>query len=230
MYNAKKTQMKRTILLISLMTVLSFLFVECKKNCNSKELDDKTFTDMERNIVPYNGSETLIFKNSIGDSLVFIGQGRTSKMDNRVEFPDHDEDECAGNTRNAESNQVSFKCGNTDSIIRIALDFWRPFDNDENIKLIDFSYSSIGYVSSNYFYGTYMFYSDTLVSPTNAWQNFYLITAYYNSLTLINKTYQRVYELSFFNSYGRTLYYNIIQGVVGYKESSGTIWYLDRIN
>ncbi len=225
--------MRKIVLLLGIVSLSSFLFIQCKKDCNSKELDDKIFTDIELDVVPYNGAETLVFKNSNGDSMVFSGQGRSSTMVRRVANPDHDEDECAGDYRNTESNIVKFKHG-IDTIMSIELGFYRPFGDDENMKNIDFRYYKEN-LNYSYFYGNYRFFaktsnSDTIEGLSFYGYSYYFITNYYSSLTLVNKTYTRVYELTYFNSFGFSLFYSVVQGLVGYKESTGTIWYLDRIN
>jgi hypothetical protein len=230
MYNANEKIMRKTVLLLALVSLSSFLFIQCKKDCNSKQLDDKYFTAQELAIVPYNGTEILVYKNSDGDSICFTGQGRISRMDARVSNPDHDQEECAGDKRNAEDNFVTFKSGNTDTIISVGLYFPRPFDDYENLKTINFTCS----FTTNHFYGHYGFYGDTIANHYlyldfyNS--DYYFISGYFSALTLINRTYYRVYELKDFNynGFGNTLYYNVMQGIVGYKESTGTIWYLDR--
>jgi len=229
MYNANDKIMRKTVLLLLFVTITMLMFVQCKK-CKSKQLDDKNFTDLERQIIPYNGTETLVFKNLNGDSICFTGQGRTTRMNSNVEYPDHHEDECAGDRRNSESINVTFRCGNTDSTISIVLYFIKPFGEFENLKIIIFDCSNI----FDNFYAIYGFYGDTILNTHlyyDCTYNYnYNITGYFNSLTLANKTYSNVYEFMIFNGHGRTLYYTRLQGIVGCKEMSGIIWYLDRIN
>lgn len=225
--------MRRTFLLLLLVIVSLLLCVQCNKHCNSEQLDDLYFTAKELAVVPYQGTETLVFKNSNGDSICFTGQGRTSHMDARVSNTEPEDDECFGDTRNAEDNAVVFKSGNTDSIISVHLYFPHPFANYEALKTISFHYGYKATYNVDLFHGTYGFFGDSIANayPYNTYFYYvdYFISGYYSSLTLVNKTYTRVYELMYYNGQGKVLYYNVTQGIVGYKESSGIIWYLDSV-
>ena len=55
MYNANHKIMRKIVLIFALVSLSSLLFIQCKKDCNSKQLDDKYFTAQELAIVPYNG-------------------------------------------------------------------------------------------------------------------------------------------------------------------------------
>ena len=49
-----------------------FILSTCNKDkCNQHEIANLTFTNGDRSIIPYTGKEILIFKNTLGDSIVF---------------------------------------------------------------------------------------------------------------------------------------------------------------
>ena len=58
--------MKFFILILTFFTILIMAFSSCKKNCESNNLGNVSFTPTDLQIVPYKGTETLIFKDSLG--------------------------------------------------------------------------------------------------------------------------------------------------------------------
>lgn len=218
--------MKKTVLIIISGILFSLLFAQCKKECNSTQIEDKTFTVQQLAIVPYDGTETLVFKNLQGDSICFTGQGRASEMSLKYSNPDAGEDDCIGNYRNTETNSVKFNCG-TDSLISLKLYFPFPFNELESLTVIRIAFC-------DQFNAAYSFYGDT-INNYNLYYSYYgyscpdFVSGYYSDISFGDKTFHAVYELMFYNSQGKTLYYSVSQGIVAYKESSGTIWYLDKM-
>jgi hypothetical protein len=199
--------------------------MRCGK-CREKELSDKKFTTSELSILPYNGTETLTFKDSIGDSVCYYGQGRKDEMDitHEAEYP-NDAGCYDGGYRQVESVSVDFH-HNPDTTFNIRLFFYHPFGDMENDKYIDFTFSG------GVFACPYSFEAGTIMKPKlSGWNDFY-VAAIYNSLTLVNKTYSNVYELKRYHvaNYPQMLtsvYYSISKGIVGFKKKSGETWYLD---
>ena len=70
MHNAIKTTMNKRILTPIFISFFFLTFIQCKK-CDPKELGVAFFSQTDLNIVPYIGTETLIFKDSIGDTIGF---------------------------------------------------------------------------------------------------------------------------------------------------------------
>lgn len=224
--------MKRTVFLLIVMVLSSLLFVQCKK-CKTEELSDKNFTAEDLAIVPYNGTEKLTFKNEVGDSICFTGQGRSSTMNVTYEVRDWDGEECHGDHRMVEFNKIEFTCDNADTTIAVYLRFHHPFNETENEKHILIEWEHSDNNASPEFFGIYTFYSDTIKSPESYPDSYYgIILNYYGSyypLHIGNKTFTRVYEMTYFDSFGFSIYYSVSQGIVGFKERSGTVWYLDRM-
>jgi hypothetical protein len=217
--------MNKTIL--SLLFLLSTLtFVKCDR-CRQKKLSDKKFTQEELNVAPYNGFEELIFRDSIGNSIYFTGQGRTSTMQLIHETWDWDGEECPGDNRQVERVDFSFNINHsTDTTLLLSLLFIHPFNEYENDKYIRFAFDNIG------FSGIYSFEAGIIMNPKYpAWSDSY-IPAFYDTLTIFNKTFYSVFELKN-NYYGNepndllSVYYSISRGIIGFKKGSGTTWYLD---
>lgn len=62
------------------------MFIQCKRDCNTEKLGDFRFSQADLKIVPYNGFENLIFKDSNGDMVSMhpeVSTGRLYTHDNR---------------------------------------------------------------------------------------------------------------------------------------------------
>lgn len=67
-------------ILIIIVVSLTLLNAQCKNDCESKKIGDLNFTQDELNIVPYNGTETLVFRDSLNDSILYNGNSRETKI------------------------------------------------------------------------------------------------------------------------------------------------------
>ena len=211
-----------------------FIFIGCRKK--PTQLPDKRFTQSELNILPYIGTETLTFKNIAGDSVLYTGQGKKSNLYMVHELnQDYEENRGKGDFRNVETVYLSFKKTNSNATIDIYLSFPHPFNERENEKnmSIKFNYYDI---NSFMFNGTYLFEAGSIMS-LNHTQYYYIsyVTAYHDSLTLANRTYYHVFEMTrdvsdilpqYQDIQITNLYYSSLEGIVGYKIKTGAIWYL----
>jgi len=222
--------MKNSIL-IPAMVLFAFLFVQCKR-CKQAELSDKKFTQEELNILPYTGNEKLVFKDSQDDSVCYTGQGRVSTMKLNHAVMDWDGEECQGDYRQVEWNEIKFKSDSSDTTISISIYFYHPFNDYENDKMILFDFSYPNPNGQAMLHSVYSFEAGSLMDSKHGQGHYVYVSAFHNTITLGNNTYSSVYELR--NSYYEnqpldvtTLYYSLLKGIVGYKKISGTIWYLN---
>jgi hypothetical protein len=227
--------MKRTLLLM-LFLLSAFTLMRCKR-CKQEELPDKKFTQQEQAIIPYAGSETLTFKDSSGDSVCYTGQGRISTMNLNHEVMDWDGEECQGDYRQIESVSLNYKGTNSDTTIGFRMRFYHAFNDYENDKIFSLSISYSTPNMENIFYGSFSFELNTLINNIHGQlplQSY--ISAFHDTLTILNKKYYSVYELTWDTSnilpqyqhlFVSSVYYSISQGLVGYKKTTGAIWYLD---
>jgi hypothetical protein len=230
MYNANDRIMRRTFLLFTIIIFVA-LFDSCD-HCNDT-LDDKNFTLDEINIVPYTGNETIVLKDSVGDSICLTGQGRRSAMIYRSSNPEYDNNDCSTDYRNSEVVYFDYKFADMpDTTFSIWLDFYRPFYDKENVKdFTIFFYDKSGNDGGHsIFSATYTFEVNSLMNPVSGSYFTSYISEFYNTFTLLNKTFTSVYEFRnpYFGSF--SVYYSIDQGLIGYIDSAGTKWYLDKIN
>ena len=77
-------------LIFLLLLSLLFINTSCKTKCKDEASLTKTsnLTPEQKNIVPYNGLDTLRFSSSSGDTAIFYGQGRTTYY--KTEYPNDD--------------------------------------------------------------------------------------------------------------------------------------------
>lgn len=211
--------------MIIIVASLSLLSTQCHKDCVSEKLGEIRFTQNELNIVPYDGTETLVFKDSINDSIIYIGTGRNSKytFDVRHEFPDNYE--CPGNYYNTEINYTKFE-GTNNSKILIDLYMDSPFlGNLKKYIYIRISYNNI---DTWYFDGEMIFDATNVqnASPSNA-----CVLAFNDSLIIGSNTFFNVYTLMQIilpNNLKnlQVIYYTFSNGIVGFKTEEGHLWYL----
>ena len=137
--------MKRKIL-FPIITIISLLiFIQCKK-CHNKFLGNIDFTQTDLNIVPYNGTENIIFKDSIGDSLYFHSGFRQVGAYQKVPIHSYEQDQCEPDFYYYANNYTYFKEGNND----FGLDLELSFMNYGSIKSF---HLQIHYADSqNWFY------------------------------------------------------------------------------
>ena len=81
------------------------------------------------NIIPYKGNETLIFKDSIGDSLVYEAEGRSSGMYRYYRDPSNVGYKGASDYYDYERNTTNFKHGSN-----LIIEFSNPFLSNKIMK------------------------------------------------------------------------------------------------
>ena len=220
-------------ILVAIVLVFTFAFVQCKKKeCVTENLGEIHFTQNELNIVPYNGTETLIFKDSINDSIIFTGKMRYSDSFNIWEFPN--DYECLGKYYNTESNYTKFEGVNSTKIyiyLYMGSPFLQDFIKKMNIEI---------FINSDtcYFYGTLAFNPtnifNTIPAENNLPANAYVL-AFNSSLSIGPNIFNNVYTLKQIDPPHlpsknlQYVYYTISDGVVGFKTEEGHLWYLENL-
>ena len=247
LFNLKLNIMRNLILISVLITFNILLLSSCKK-CVQNNLGNVTFNPTDLKLIPYKGTETLTFKDSLGNTLIFTGQGR--KTDNyqqqwfqcpNGDCPGAGGESCTGNYFSTEGDWTEFINRNSQYFFRqqigLSMDRGNPFhQNIKKLFTIDFSYNDN---SINWeFYAVSFYFNDTLINqPYDATISKF---SYKNNLTIGSKKFNSVYILEQFTipssttndpqKYGNLQYvfYTIKDGIVGFKEKDSKTWYLSN--
>jgi len=229
--------MKKNILFLAFLAIaLSslFFFIQCHKGCESKYLGELKFSPTDLAIVPYNGTEHLIFRDSLGDSICYDSTSiRSSQYYYRIN--DFSNDKCPGNFYNCELNYTDFVGYNYFTNISTDVHF-NPFST--NMK--KYIYISICYLKTQkwYFEGYFNFdnlklYDITVsdIYTSGALAPFASISSFNDSLIVGPRKFYDVYKLKQIikpDKIGNIqfVYYTISNGIVGFKTEEGHMWYL----
>jgi hypothetical protein len=214
----------KKIIFISVIA-LTLLSARCNKDCESEKLGELVFTQDELNIVPYNGTETLVYKDSLNDSIVYTGAFRKSNEITYYQNYNTPASNCPGNYYKAYDNITQFN-GQNNSIINIALSITSPFLGNIEKKMG----IAISFINSDtlYFNGVFAFNPTGIfnITPSNA-----IVLSYNDSLILGPKIFYNVYTVKQVHEFSpstnfQILYYTNINGIVGLKKEDGHLWYL----
>lgn len=181
--------------------------------------------------MPYPTADTLIFKSTEGDSIIFIYRGRSSMMKTYYEHPDNPSG-YQGNFYNCEVNSSGFVSPNSDYLF-FNLHYLDPFLGNAGLK-----YFNIGVMTSNsgscIFSAEFRFEADTLISymPDSAFRTGGYVKGLYNTLTIGPRLFENVYELigptltNYCPVFISMVYYSIAEGIVGFTQNTGKTWFL----
>jgi len=213
----------KIVILFVVFSLTSVTFSSCNK-CKSKNFGTITFSQTDLNILPYNGAEKLIFKDSLNDSIIFNGKDRSSNFGN-ISY-EHYHEYCAGDYVNSEINFTQFRIDDNDYGCRISLSIIDPFVSphlkDMNLTII---YKKGG---EWFFEGSFDFNEQKLTgicySPNS-------VEGLVDTLTLGPKVFNNVYTLvqnedPFGLDNLKTVYYSVSKGIVGFKSKDEHLWYL----
>lgn len=187
------------------------------------------FTENDLKIVPYTGLETLIFKDSVGDSLTMqkaYKTGRFSLYNNKYYEHYFDEGECVPNFYFVERNFTAF-C-NKDTTAHIETDIYidNPFaDSLKKHIAIEVSFQD----SQHWYFSGSFFFNSNALYDREPQESF--IVQYNDSLIIGSKVFKKVYTLQQLKDpYGlknlQYVYYSLIDGVVGFKTKDGHLLFL----
>jgi hypothetical protein len=209
--------MKRFIFLFLFTLTLPFGFVHCD-SCRSELLGYKEFTQSDLSIIPYNGSETLIFKDSLNDTMSFSNGKRYSTYTELMH--EHPENyDCLGNYYRCQTNYTSFIQTGGHGSLDFRLFFYDIFHStDSKYFSIQLYYAKS---DSGSFSGAFLFNQNNILETNPNYGNSPDLTA---SMVLGPKTFSMVYTFKFDNQ--KIIYYSFSKGVVGFKTAKGHLWYL----
>jgi hypothetical protein len=216
--------MKRLVFLQLLVGFALLLFVGCK-DCNPKELGTINLSQTDLSILPYVGSELIVFKDSVGDSICFkSNSGRKSYF---MQWPEHsfEQNQCMPDFYYVESNEVKYDVVGTYGFLKIELYFNNGVSNiKKNIKITiayndsqdrsficSYRFDALEISVSSYGDSGVALYNDSLMVGPNKLPDIYTMMHNYNPIGTGNQN---------------KVYYNIIRGIVGFKSSDGHLWYL----
>jgi len=223
----------RKLINLNLFAIICILFTNCNK-CTQQQIAYLQFSSEELNINPYSGNEILIFKDSVGDSVVFPKGIRNTEVSKHYQFDeqtaDLDHHGCQGDYYYKSTNSTikHFATGNI--LLDIKLSFYYTFSNPSTDRCFNL-YFSFDSISNFCFQGYYKFKPDSLITDPLSGD---AVVIYYKSLTIGPKTFQNVYQLSGDKlSVGQewlpTAFYSMQSGLVGFKTNLGRIWYFDKL-
>jgi len=227
MHNAKRAIMRKKTLLLIMLIVTLITFTQCNK-CKSKKLGYIQLSQTDLNIVPYNETETLNFKDSIGNTIQFLGEYSQTQNNPQYENASSDPD-CPGNYYDVEEHSVRFNSALISGHIWLYMIQYPSFSNEDIQKLlfITTEYQDTQYWSFNCFFE---FYELKLYNSTSSRGS---ILTFNDSLVVGQNKYYSVYTLNqstAVTGYAnlKTLYYSINNGIIGFKTDQGHLWYLDN--
>tara|TARA_B100000809_G_scaffold127834_1_gene125983 strand:- start:426 stop:1082 length:657 start_codon:yes stop_codon:yes gene_type:complete len=218
--------MKQPLLNIILLSSIFLIFSQCKKeNVDPEQIEENVgikrgeikLSNAELNIVPYLINDTVIFKDSLGNTLIFQVESRQTHLGRVYKNGGTDS---STDYYDIEALTVSLSDNNMNNIM-LRLSAPLPYYcSNQNINKnhfvvsthMDGSASFNGYIDTTDFYFTIQGVS----------------IPFHNTLTLINNTYNSVYEFNYSQNGSSITYYNKTEGIVGFKMEDGTIWYLDN--
>jgi hypothetical protein len=214
--------MKRTLFAVIIICFCFSLFINCKKE--GKDLGPVSFTAQDLQIIPYKGGEIVFMLDSLGDTLLYtLGPRWTGYYDVRNDSV-QSKKSIYENYYNVEMARASATGG-----FDITLSFSDPFVSPIEKYFTINTFNTFGMDSAmsliNPFTGKWGFDAGKLfaLSGTNSSP-----ISYYDTLTIINKTFYSVYGLSqilnssdsLYNTIS-TVYYSVQQGFVGVQTSQG---------
>ena len=204
----------------SVMLLLLFVLLSgCKKEKGEYLLGDL------KNQNPFTGTETIIYCDNNGDSIIFYGKGRfaylfeSSSQDNPSYYYINERDEC------------SFVVNNDD--FNISINLTTRYDRGANI---DLTFTHIVHPDS----GTCKSHSSCIYALP-LFENYQNTNCYIDSLLVLNKYYYYVfvdsdlnysgtYEYGCINKYRvSALYYTTTQGIIKLDFEDNTSWQLESI-
>jgi hypothetical protein len=211
--------MKKIFFLLTLITFYILIFNSCKKNCESENLGTFKFTSTDLQIIPYQGKDSLIFSDSLGNLITYNGIGRGSVEDYHDQYPNlnNNPNFCIGDYFYTESNEIDLFGKNYPFGITIDLDMDSGSSFGQNIKKffsLGISYEDIKF----WHFGILINFDGLKLIDSNI--------SLKDSLKIGPKTFYSVYVLTQNNDNLKTVFYTISQGVVGFRTNNGHTSYL----
>jgi hypothetical protein len=208
--------------------------LEKKEKKYGKLIDTIRLSQAERNIIPYNLNDTIVFRDSLGNSRMLIVNQQHSSF-GRYYF--------GGGTNNAtdfyDVEHVHLLLSEADDYT-ISIYLYAPLPtyvsnqpvNKNKLIILMYGPNDSTDMGNNFISAvdTLDFYYTVQNSNLN------IAISYYPTLTVLSGTYNSVYLLTCnqtfppsYSSYDypQKLYYNKSQGIVGFRMKNGKRWYLN---
>jgi hypothetical protein len=216
--------MKKIIFILIMALFCIAIFNQCRKK---KLLGTYSFTQEELNIIPYQGGETIMLVDSLGDTIKYAVRNPRVNNYTIIYRP--------GDDNYSEYYKTEENVTSADGTFKIYLCFSSPFDPPV-MKYIRFScllidnHPELGRFSGYLEFNASKLFHTGQIYPLYG-SNLYVYT--YDTIKLNNKYFYSVYELS--GSFPvkdtvdgiKTIYYSITQGIVGIKTKYNRIWCLN---
>jgi hypothetical protein len=202
-----------------------FFLIGCHK-CVQNNVADLRFTPEELNINPYSHQDTLVFRNEVQDSIVYLFSSREIHTSKYFEIGSEEaklyHNDCMGDFYETEQDLTVFRQP-LDSVygMAISLSFLYSFENPTYNK--EFYLQIIG---GAYNAGTfiYNFEKDTILKSYSSQP-----LKFYSVIQIGPKIYSNVYEFICDTTQQYQIqkaYYSITEGVIGFEPKDGPIFYL----
>jgi len=197
--------------------------------CQSNLLGSVRFTQEDLNIIPYKGSEQLVYIASSGNQIIFNGANRISHYGAEgyqyVEFPKSD-DYCPGNYYYTETNAMDFHGTTSGSWLNFDMAMTNPFIGpiQKHLGISLTVRDSVNWVFSD----IYRFDSLQLFTYDPP----YGTIPVNDSVLIGSKIFYKVYVLQSGKKkdssvgYLQTVYYSLTEGVLGFRNEPGETWCL----
>ncbi len=220
--------MRKIILTITLAGLSILMFISCRDKCDSDYLGEVAFTEEDLKIVPYNGTETLVFTDSLGNTMSFTGQGYYSDY-KTLHYENPTSYDCLGNYFYSQFYRIQFNHMLSDYNISFSLSmnggspffknikntiyFWIEYKEDSKYWHFDKGF----YFNHNNIYqgidtlDKKILFKDSLIIGSNNIHSVYQLEQTKDPYPSLNIQY---------------LYYTIKEGIVGFKTKEGHLWYL----
>jgi hypothetical protein len=219
---------KRIIFSTVVFGLFNFLLTNC---CDSKLINEYTFSPADLKVNPYTGKETLIFNNVGGTSLTFASGSRNSSTETLYkDLSLNEEKKCKGDYFQSEVNVTSFTSTDNELQIKVILYFYPFTDNSTAKKAIGIMADNI-HVNSGFGGRDAYFDEDTIYNHGPSVSDSSYI--YHDSINLGPKSFTHVYEFNLQASALATIdmvYYSIAEGIVGFDTRNQGIFYLVNQN
>lgn len=206
--------------------VFQFVFVACYK-CHEKQYPTQTLSDQDLNINPYSGNETLIFSDSSGESIIFIGSTRKT---NQLRYFANDSDgidavqhNCFGDYYYCDVNSTVFDNTSTNDYFKLDLLFSDQFKTKSLEKIISFAMISqnphVHFANEGFCFDADSIFNSSSYPYNN-------VIAYFNSYKLGNQIFNKVYKLR--GQSGNYFFYSIKDGLLGFVTNKFILFTLQK--
>jgi hypothetical protein len=225
--------MKNNICFITFAAICLLMLTQChKKECNMESLGNITFTETDLSIIPYTGLEELIFRDSLGDSVIYNSGIRFSNYDNYVyeNFDPQNIADCWGDYYKTEQNFTYFYKPANGIGVEVSIAVGNPFKDTNNYIYIGITYTK----TQSWSFGcAFVFDSLKLSNTATPLYGNGSIAGYYDSIAIGPDMYYSVYSLvqntdPLHSENLKTVYYSISKGIVGFKTEEGHLWFLSH--